>query len=176
MSQILPPLSLKYKTKQFKDDDDFQHLIVFLRLKMVNMLRGQLDKGALGDGSKGLIHRICNDYGNMASADFIDDLQNIVTEYMKTSAYSVGISDLIADDETNQKIADVITSKKKEVQSLIDQTHIGIFENKSGKADEQEFETKVNNILGKALNQAGRIGLQSLSEDNRFVIMVKGWF
>ena len=62
---------------------------------------------------------------------------------------------------------------KKEVQSLIDQTHIGIFENKSGKTDEQEFETKVNNILGKALNQAGRIGLQSLSEDNRFVIMVK---
>ena len=68
----------------------------------------------------------------MASADFIDDIQNIVTEYMKTSAYSVGISDLIADEETNQKIADVITSKKKEVQSLIDQTHIGIFENKSG--------------------------------------------
>ena len=31
----------------------------------------------------------------------------------------------------------------------------------------------MNNILGKALNQAGRIGLQSLSEDNRFVIMLK---
>ena len=34
----------------------------------------------------------------MAAAAFIDDLQNIVTEYMKSSAYSVGISDLIADD------------------------------------------------------------------------------
>ena len=31
------------------------------------------------------------------SADFIDNIQNIITEYMKTSAYSVGISDLIAD-------------------------------------------------------------------------------
>ena len=173
LSQILPPLSLKYKTKQFKDDDDFSTANSVLEIENGEYVRGQLDKGALGDGSKGLIHRICNDYGNMASADFIDDIQNIVTEYMKTSAYSVGISDLIADDETNQKIADVITSKKKEVQSLIDQTHIGIFENKSGKSDEQEFETKVNNILGKALNQAGRIGLQSLSEDNRFVIMVK---
>ena len=60
-----------------------------------------MEKGVLGDGSKGLIHRICNDYGNIASADFIDDIQNIVTEYMKTSAYSVGISDLIADDKTN---------------------------------------------------------------------------
>ena len=173
LSQIIPPLSLKYKTKQFKDEEEFGTSNNVLEIENGGYIRGQLDKGTLGDGSKGLIHRICNDYGNMASADFIDDLQNIVTEYMKTSAYSVGISDLIADDETNQKIADVITSKKKEVQALIDQTHIGIFENKSGKSDEEEFETKVNNILGKALNQAGRIGLQSLSEDNRFVIMVK---
>ena len=173
LSQILPPLSLKYKTKQFKDEEEFATSNNVLEIENGGFIRGQLDKGTLGDGSKGLLHRICNDYGNMASADFIDDLQNIVTEYMKTSAYSVGISDLIADEETNQKIADVITSKKKEVQSLIDQTHIGIFENKSGKSDEIEFETKVTNILGKALNQAGRIGLQSLSEDNRFVIMVK---
>ena len=33
-------------------------------------------------------------------------LQSIVTEYMKLSAYSVGISDLIADSQTNQKIAE----------------------------------------------------------------------
>ena len=43
-----------------------------------------------------------------ASADFIDNLQNIVTDYMKLSSYSVGISDLIANDETNQKIASTI--------------------------------------------------------------------
>ena len=42
----------------------------------------------------------------MASADFIDNLQNIITEYMKTSAYSVGISDLIANKETNEQIAE----------------------------------------------------------------------
>ena len=66
-----------------------------------------------------------------------------------------------------------ITNKKREVQSLIDQTHLGIFENKSGRSNDQEFETQVNDVLGKALNQAGRIGLQSLDEDNRFVIMVK---
>jgi len=179
ISQILPPLSLKYKTKQYGDDKLDRHGKTYdksndvLEIENGQYIRGQMDKGVLGDGSRGLIHRICNDFGNMQSADFIDDLQDIITEYMKSSAYSVGISDLIAGQETNDKIAEVITNKKREVQSLIDQTHLGIFENKSGRNNEQEFETQVNDVLGQALNQAGRIGLQSLDEDNRFVIMVK---
>ena len=162
LSQILPPLSIKYK----KDKNTVE-------IENGTYISGQMDKGVLGDGSRGLLHRICNDFGNMESAAFVDNLQNIITEYMKSSAYSVGISDLIADQTTNDKIAEVITNKKREVQSLIDQTHLGIFENKSGRSNVQEFETQVNDVLGKALNQAGRIGLQSLDEDNRFVIMVK---
>lgn len=172
LTQIIPPMSIKYKTKQFKDGADPKTSNAVLQIENGRYVRGQLDKGVLGSGSNGLIHRICNDFGNMQAAEFIDDLQNIITEYMKASAYSVGISDLIADDTTNKKIADVITAQKKEVQSLIDQTHIGIFENKGGKANNIEFETQVNVVLGKALTQASRIGLQSLSSDNRFVIMV----
>ena len=135
-------------------------------------VRGQLEKGVLGDGSKGLIHRICNDFSNIESANFIDNLQNIVTEYMKTSAYSVGISDLIANEKTNTEITQAITNKKREVKSLIDQTHLGIFENKTGKTNEKEFETQVNNILNQATQTAGKIGRTSLSKDNRFVRMV----
>ena len=172
LTQILPPMTIKYKTKQFKDGDDPKSSNAILQIDNGRFVRGQLDKGVLGSGSNGLIHRICNDFGNMNAADFIDDIQNIVTEYMKTSSYSVGISDLIADDSTNKKIMDVITAQKIEVQSLIDQTHIGIFENKGGKSNNSEFESQVNVVLGKALTQASRIGLQSLSSDNRFVIMV----
>ena len=172
LSQILPPLSLKYKTKLFNEHDNYKNTNNVLEIENGHYLRGQMEKGVLGDGSKGLIHRICNDYGNIASADFIDDLQNIITEYMKTSSYSVGISDLIADTETNTEIVDAISKKKNDVRSLIDQIHLGIFDNKTGKTNEQEFETKVNNILNKASMEAGKIGRKSLSKDNRFVIMV----
>jgi DNA-directed RNA polymerase II subunit RPB1 len=48
---------------------------------------------------------------------------------------------------------------------------VGIFENNSGKTNEEEFETKINNILGKAQSEAGREALKNLSKDNRFVIM-----
>jgi DNA-directed RNA polymerase II subunit RPB1 len=172
LTQILPPFTMKYKTKRFGDKDDFKTSNNVLEIINGTYVRGQLEKGVLGDGTNGLIHRICNDFGNVAALDFVDNLQNIVTEYMKLSGYSVGVSDLIANKTTNDAIADIITKKKMEVKTLIDQTHLGIFENKTGQTDEQEFETQVNNILSKAVNDAGKIGRESLSKENRFVIMV----
>ena len=78
-----------------------------------------IDKGVLG-----AVQRIIQRYLMILEygiSRFIDNLQNIVTEYMKYSAYSVGISDLIADEETNKQITKYY-AKKKEVQNLIDQT------------------------------------------------------
>lgn len=172
LSQILPPLTLKYKTKRFKDGEDLKSANTVLEIVNGQYVRGQMEKGVLGDGSKGLIQRICNDFGNMESAAFVDNLQDVVTAYMSTSSFSVGISDLMADRATSTAITEVIAGKKREVQSLIDQTHLGIFENKTGRTDEQEFEMQVNNILNRASKEAGRIGRDSLRQDNRFVVMV----
>ena len=172
LSQIMPPITLKYKKKQFGEKEDYNTSNNVLEIRDGQYLRGQLDKAVLGSGTNGLIHRTCNDFNNMTSSKFIDDLQNIITEYMKVSSYSVGISDLIANAETNNKIAEVIISKKTDVKGLIDQLHIGVFDNKTGKTNDIEFENQVSNILNKAINDAGKIGLESLSKDNRFVTMV----
>ena len=175
LTQITPPLSLKYKTKGFVEDKDDYNTTKTGVLEIIDgdYIRGQMTKDVLGAGSKGLLHRICNDFGNMASAKYIDDLQNIITEYMKTSGFSVGISDLISDKKTNDEIIDVITKKKTEVKNLIDQVQIGIFENNTGKTNVEEFETQVNNILNQATSESGKIGLKSLGSNNRFVTMVK---
>jgi len=173
LTQIMPPLSMKYKTKAFKEDkDDPKTSNAVLEIRNGKYIRGQMDKGVLGAGTKGLLQRTCNDFGNMLSAKFIDDLQNVVTEYMKSSAFSVGVSDLISDQKTNEEIVKVITQKKNDVKNLIDQTQIGIFENNTGKTNEEEFETQVNNILNQATSEAGKIGLKSLNKNNRFVTMV----
>ena len=172
LTQILPPISTKFGNKLFSDSgEEYKTSNKVIEIKNGKYIRGQMEKSVFGGGS-GLLQRICNYYGNMASADFVDNIQNIVTEYMKTSAYSVGISDLIANKETNEKIAVTITNKKKEVKNLIDQTHLGIFENKTGKSNEEEFESQVRNILNEANSEAGKIGRKSLDKSNRFVIMV----
>ena len=172
LSQIMPPLSIVYKTKKFSDSEDYKDSNNVLEIDNGKYLRGQIEKGVLGDGAKGLLQRITKDFGYNKGANFIDNLQNIITEYMKTSAFSVGISDLVANKLTRDLIAESITSKKAEVKGILDEIHLGIFENKSGKTNVEAFETQVNNILNKASMEAGKIGRKSLSVDNRFVTLV----
>ncbi len=172
MSQIMPPLTLKYKTKLYEEDEDYATSNNVLEIRNGEYIRGQLEKSAIGSSTKGILHRVNNDFGAMAGSNFIDDLQNIITEYMKTSSFSVGISDLIADRSTNEKIIQTITDKKMEVQKVIDQLHLGIFKNITAANDKTEFEMRVNNLLNKANEEAGKIGRKSLSKNNRFLMIV----
>ena len=73
LSQILPPFTLRYKTKRFGDKEDYKTSNNVLEIVNGKYVRGQLEKGVLGDGTNGLIHRICNDYGNKESINFVDN-------------------------------------------------------------------------------------------------------
>ena len=172
LSQIIAPITLKYKTKLFEDNEDFSISNNVLEIRNGKYIRGQLEKSVLASTTKGIIHRVYNDYGNIAASNFIDDLQNIVTEYMKSSSFSVGISDLIANKKTQDSIAQIINEKKLEVQSVIDKLHLGIFENNTSSTNMSEFETRLNNILNKATDLSGKEGRKSLSKDNRFLMIV----
>ena len=90
---------------------------------------------------------------------------------MKSSAFSVGISDLIADKNTQDSIIHAITAQKQEVQSIIDKAHMGVFENNTSYTNMEEFENNVNN-MNEARKQAGNIGRKSLSKNNRFLMIV----
>ena len=165
LSQIMPNITANFRNGQSGDNN-------VIGITCGEFKKGQLDKSAFGSGSKGLIQSIFNNYGHQCAEDFINNMQNIVTDYMKSSSYSVGISDLISNESTNNKIAQTILDKKSAVNDLINETHIGTFENKTGKTNEVEFETQVNNMLEGAVSTAGKIGRTNLSKDNKFVIMV----
>ena len=173
LSQIFPEMSCKFQNGGFSGKDNKKTTNNIIEIVNGKMLRGQIDKGILDSNSKGLIQRIFNDFGNERATQFIDELQFIVTEYMKKSSYSVGISDLIANEETNEKITTAINKKKQDVNNLIQQLHLGVFDNNTGRSNAEEFETQVNSLLNEAASAAGKIGRESLSKDNKFVIMVK---
>jgi DNA-directed RNA polymerase II subunit RPB1 len=174
LSNILPPLTLKYKTNLFKKIDEGKESSSNNVLEIENgvMKRGQFEKDSLCGGGRGLIQRINNDFSEQECQYFIDNLQSIITEYMKECCFSVGMSDLIPNDETTRSISNVIVTKKKEVSNLIDQLHLGILDNKSGKTNEEYFELQVNNILNQASKEAEKIGIEQLNKDNRFIIIV----
>jgi DNA-directed RNA polymerase II subunit RPB1 len=172
LSQILGPLTMKYKTKLFDESEDFGTSNNVLEIKNGKYIRGQIEKSVLGASTKGVIHRMFNDFGPHAAANFIDDLQNIINEYMKTSSFSVGVSDLIANKKTQDQIIRIISDQKMEVQSELEKLHLGIFENDTSNTNMVQFETNINNILNKATEQAGKEGRKSLSKDNRFLMIV----
>jgi DNA-directed RNA polymerase II subunit RPB1 len=172
MSEILPQISLEYKTQLFKDHEKKETSNHILNIKNGVITRGQFNKEVLGSSSKGILHRSLKDYSVTQCQHFIDNLQNMITEYMKTTGFSVGISDLMANENTNTEIEDIIAKKKLEVSNLMDQVHLGILENKTGKTNVEFFESQVNNILNKASNEAGNLGIKSLDENNRFVALV----
>ena len=173
LSHIMPSFTMNLKTKLYNYDKDS----TFNKNNVINIKNGkyeggQLEKSVLGAASKGILHRITNEFNNPTCVQFIDDLQNIITEYMKTSSFSVGISDLIANNKTKQEILQVVHKQKQDVQELIQELHLGTYENTSAYSNANDFETRVNNILNKATESAGKIGRNSLSPQNRFLMIV----
>jgi len=172
LSQIMPPLSIKQKNKLYAEPENDKTTNNIVEIKNGKYIRGQIEKSILGATTKGILHRICNDFGNPTCVKFINNLQNVITEYMKTSSFSVGISDLIADQETKTKIVHVVEKQKQEVVNLINKVHLGIFENNSAYSNAVEFENQVNNLLGEARVQTEKIAHKSLSKNNRFLKIV----
>ena len=167
ISTILPGISLNYKK-----DDEVKDPSNHIEIKNGFMLSGQIDKVVYGKTGKGLIQRIYNDYSPLHCQYFIDDIQAIVTEYMKTTGFSVGMSDLIAGNDTIEKVKENILEKKNKVANLIDDIQQGIFENKSGLSNKEFFENQVNNILNEASKEAGDISMKHLESTNRFVTII----
>lgn len=172
LSQIMPPITMITKTKLFEEGEEYATSNNVMEIRNGKYVRGQLEKSMLGGATKGIIHRAFNDFGSREAADFIDNLQNVITEYMKTSSYSVGVSDLIAGRKTITEIITKIAAKKLEAKTLIDNVHLGIFKNETANTNAMEFETQINNLMKQADNETGKIGRKSLDKNNRFLMIV----
>ena len=67
---------------------------------------------------------------------------------------------MIADNNTNKKINNIIKSKNKEIEEIMKELHLDIFENFTGETNNDIFESKVNSILNKTINETGKLGLK----------------
>jgi DNA-directed RNA polymerase II subunit RPB1 len=138
-----------------------------------DILQGVVDGDIYMKPSKGIVHLTYNDYGPKDTVDLLDSLQNTVESFLVMNGFSVGISDLIADEETKKKIDTQIQDRKKKVEQVILQVHLDLFDNNTGKTNQQEFEDQIFGILNQATTDAGKTGQESLSSENRLLAMVR---
>ena len=169
---IIPSIYLEKKNMRFGNLSEDKKEQGKVQIKDGEYISGVMDKNILGAKSQGLIHVIFNDLGSDKAEKFLDDMQNLVTNWLVTHGFSVGISDLIANDTALNSMSTILNEKKQKVTELIQEVHRGILKNDSGKPDSVEFELQVNKHLNAAVSDAGKIGIKELPAKNRMTSIV----
>jgi DNA-directed RNA polymerase beta' subunit len=173
LGALLPPINIEMGNKSFDSDKDSKESDKYVKIVQGDILQGVVDGDIYMKPSKGIVHVTYNDQGPQDTVDLLDSLQNTVEHFLVLNGFSVGISDLIADDETKKQIDLKIQEKKKKVEQVILQVHLDLFDNNTGKTNQQEFEDQIFGILNQATSDAGSTGQQSLSTENRLLAMVR---
>jgi DNA-directed RNA polymerase II subunit RPB1 len=170
LSQLMPPLNLEMGNGLYKDNKVDDNMVKIFEGQVT---QGIFDKDIFSKPSKGIVHVTFRDYGSKDTVQLIDCLQNTVEQFLVYNGFSVGISDLIADEETRKGMEKVVKERKEAIEKILLQIHLDLFDNNTGKSNQQEFEDKVFAELNKATEEAGKQGLSKLSEENRLLAMVR---
>ena len=146
----------------------------YVTIRNGQILGGVIDKTVYQSRTKGLIHSIVSEYGNKEAKQFFDNTQQTICDWLVQSGFSVGISDLIIDSKTNQAMKSEIEKMKQQVYDIIQDIHTNKFENTSIKNNNDYFEDRVQGILSKATDEAGKIGMKTVNDlQNRMMNMIK---
>jgi DNA-directed RNA polymerase beta' subunit len=163
VSELLPPINIEMQNSSEN----------MVRIREGHVQEGVMDKGIFAKPSKGIIHVTYNDYGPQTAVDLIDNMQNTMESYLVLNGFSVGISDLIADEQTKARMEEEIQKRKKEIGDIMLQVHLDLFDNNTGQTNQQAFEDRVFKVLNQATDESGKIGQSSLADENRMTAMVR---
>ena len=123
-----------------------------------------------------LIHSIFRDNGANKCASFFNNAQHMIRSFLLKNSFSVGIRDLVLDDELNEEIEKAIQQQILEAEKIIQTLHLNMFENLTSDSNKVAFENKVNQKLTAARSCAENILKKCYDniQTNRFMNMVDG--
>lgn len=171
LGSLLPPINSDLKNK-FYDDDSNPNNMVKIRDGMIQG-SGIVDDDVLNKTGVGIVHTTYNDFGANAAVNLIDSVQSTIEAYLIMSGFSIGLSDLVADDQTLKTMNDIVQARKKEIDEIVLQVHMDLFDNSTGRSNQDEFEGQVFGKLNKAIEELGKLGQKALAQENRLISMLK---
>jgi DNA-directed RNA polymerase II subunit RPB1 len=171
LGSLLPPINSDLKNK-FYDDDSNPNNMVKIREGMLQG-SGIVDDDVLNKTGVGIVHTTYNDFGPHAAVNLIDTVQSTIEAYLIMSGFSIGLSDLVADDKTLSTMNDIVQARKKEIDEIVLQVHMDLFDNNTGRSNQDEFEGQVFGKLNKAIEELGKLGQKALAQENRLISMLK---
>lgn len=143
-------------------------------IKNSKLESGTLDKSVFHGMSSGLIPVIYHDYGPFEVQKFLDNTQRLICRWLLSAGFSVGISDLVVDKQTDEKLRNTINEMKAKAYQQLDEVRRGVIENNSIFDNQDYIEREIIGILNETTNKVGKIGLSQIDEKtNRMINMVK---
>ncbi|GFH17710.1 DNA-directed RNA polymerase subunit, partial [Haematococcus lacustris] len=173
-SMFLPDVNMTRTCAWHKDNDkkdlsldDSQVLI-----RRGELVTGCLCKKSLGTTGAGLVHVTWMEHGPDTTRRLINNCQTTVVTWLMEHGMSIGIADTVADDATMTTINDIIEKAKEEVKKIINTYQSGELEQQPGRTMQESFENRVNAVLNKARDDAGKKAQNSLTLHNNIIKMV----
>lgn len=137
-------------------------------------IAGAIDKSVYHSISRGIIPVVYHDYGPFEVRRFLDNMQRLICRWLMSSGFSVGISDLVVDVKTSDRLKEIIHESKTKAYSKIQEVRQGKFENNSIFSNEDQFEREMKNILNESNKKVEALALKQIQEEtNRMINMVK---
>lgn len=137
------------------------------------ILSGLLDKKFYQEMTYGLIHHVYNELGVDECKALFDNTQRLICDWLVYNGFSVGISDLIVNKNTQHKLNNVVKDLNIDVYDIIRNIHMNRFENNSIMNNLDHFENLINQKLDKATKNINNIGIENINDnDNRMMNMI----
>ena len=177
-STILPSnVNVNIKTDDYDDEISLQENRKLNRI--VEIVNGEMKCGIISKDiyqarTRGIIHQVYNEYGPDHTRILFDNTQKLVCDWLILDGFSVGVSDMIMNKDTNSRVGNTIRDMKINVYDALQKIHEGTYENNSIKNNHEWFETTVNTVLNKAVEEVGKnVKGQIKEESNRLINMIK---
>ena len=138
------------------------------------LVEGGLKKSAFGATSDGLVHVVYNDFSPERCGQMINEIQSIITQFNLYTGFSVGTSDLIANDNTLRFVQSKISEGREKVAQILSNVHAGRFVNTSGMPDGEKLEDDIISAMKDVERNISKevMDKKNLSDENRIVQMV----
>lgn len=138
-------------------------------VKNGKIMKGILGKSTVGPNENSLIHAIWNDYGPLECRDFLNNTQKLINAWILLyHGFSVGLGDVIIEQETVDKIQVILDTAKNNVNNSIYEVESGI-----SNIDFESMELKLLQELTSVRDIAGKMVIDKLDEKNRMFAMTK---
>ncbi len=132
------------------------------------LIRGVLDKAAIGHSDGGIISEMYKQMGGPRTIDFMSDLQFVLTAYLTYRGFTVGVTDCVpADPNFRKELNKVIQAGIMELEELTSAppTNNPILE--------EQKELKLNETLDKIKTRADNLAASYIERTNPVTVMAQ---